>query len=44
MGVDEGVLRTSSGRALAPTSAFRGEPPETPPPAESGRLVRRPDD
>jgi hypothetical protein len=44
VGVADGVLRTSSGRKLSPTSAFRGEPPETPPPPESGRLVRRPDD
>jgi hypothetical protein len=40
----DGVLRTSSGRSLAPRMAFKAEQPETPPPPESGRLVRRPGD
>lgn len=42
--VSDGVLRTSSGRALSPGKPFMAEPPETPPAPETGRLVRRPAD
>lgn len=42
--VKDGVLRTSSGQALSAAKAFRPEPPESPPPPVSGRLMRRPSD
>jgi hypothetical protein len=40
----DGVLRTSSGRPLAPTAPFKPEPAEVPAAPEAGRLVRRPPD
>jgi hypothetical protein len=42
--VKDGVLFGASGQAIAPTGVFKDEPPETAPPPETGRLVRRPGD
>jgi hypothetical protein len=42
--VRDGVLQTSSGRNLPPTAQFAPEPSVPLPPAETGRLVRRPPD
>jgi hypothetical protein len=42
--VADGVLRTASGRTLAPAREFKHEEPATPQPVETGRLVRRPGD